>query len=73
MNVYQAIRTRRSVRRYSPQPIPENTLLRLRDALRLAPSACNFQPWRFIFVADQKLVRNSARPHTSRLSSPRRR
>ncbi len=55
MNVYEAIRTRRSVRRYSPQPIPEGTLPRLRDALRLAPSACNLQPWRFIFVTDQKL------------------
>jgi len=55
MNVYEAIRTRRSVRRYSPQPIPEDTLSRLRDALRLAPSACNFQPWRFIFVTDQRL------------------
>ena len=55
MNVYEAIRTRRSVRRYSPRPIPDSTLARLRDALRLAPSACNFQPWRFIFVTDQKL------------------
>jgi nitroreductase len=55
MNVYEAIRTRRSVRRYSPRPIPDSTLARLRDALRLAPSACNFQPWRFIFVTDQEL------------------
>ena len=43
------------MRRYSPRPIPEDTLPRLRDALRLAPSACNLQPWRFIFVTDQKL------------------
>lgn len=55
MNVYEAIRTRRSVRRYSPRPIPEDMLPRLRDALRLAPSACNLQPWRFIFVTDQRL------------------
>ena len=55
MHVYEAIRTRRSVRRYSPRPIPDGTLARLRDALRLAPSACNFQPWRFIFVTDQRL------------------
>ena len=55
MNVHEAIRTRRSVRRYSPRPIPEDALPRLRDALRLAPSACNLQPWRFIFVTDQKL------------------
>ncbi len=55
MNVYEAIRTRRSVRRYSPRPIPDSSLPRLRDALRLAPSACNFQPWQFIFVTDQEL------------------
>lgn len=55
MNVHEAIRTRRSVRRYASRPIPEDMLARLRDALRLAPSACNYQPWRFIFVSDQKL------------------
>jgi nitroreductase len=55
MNVHEAIRTRRSVRRYSPRLIPEDSLTRLRDALRLAPSACNYQPWRFVFVTDQKL------------------
>ena len=55
MNVYDAIRIRRSVRRYSPRSIPESTLARLRDALRLAPSACNLQPWQFIFVTDPKL------------------
>ncbi len=55
MDVFEAIQTRRSVRSYSPRSIPDCTLIPLRDALRLAPSACNLQPWRFIFVTDQKL------------------
>jgi len=32
----------------------------MRQALRLAPSACNFQPWHFIFVTDQALRRQVA-------------
>lgn len=52
MNVYQAIRHRRSVRAYLPTPIPPDALSRLREALRWAPSACNLQPWRFIFISD---------------------
>ena len=55
MNVHEAIKTRRSVRDYSSRPIPSDAMERLRDALRLAPSACNLQPWRFIFVTDAEL------------------
>jgi len=55
MDVHEAIRTRRSIRAYSSQPIPENVMQRMRDALRFAPSACNFQPWHFIFVTQPKL------------------
>ncbi|HRZ86509.1 MAG TPA: nitroreductase family protein [bacterium] len=53
MDVYDAIRTRRSVREYAAGPVPADTVVRLVDALRLAPSAVNAQPWRFIIVADQ--------------------
>jgi nitroreductase len=55
MDVHDAIRTRRSVRSYSSKPIPPDVLQRMYDALRFAPSACNFQPWRFVFVTDQAL------------------
>ncbi len=41
-----ALRARRSIRRYTEQPIPEATLDRLLDAARWAPSAHNRQPWR---------------------------
>ncbi len=52
MEVTEAIRTRRSVRAYATRPIPAEVMTRMQEALRLAPSACNIQPWRFILVTD---------------------
>lgn len=57
MNVLEAIKTRRSVRAYSSQPIPVEVMQRMRQALRFAPSACNYQPWHFIFVVEAELRR----------------
>ncbi len=57
MNVLDAIRHRRSVRAYAPRSISEEVLQRMRNALRLAPSACNLQPWHFIWVTDAALRR----------------
>ncbi len=53
MNVIDAIKTRRSVRAYSPRPIPTEVMARMRQALRYAPSAVNYQPWHFILVQDE--------------------
>jgi nitroreductase len=61
MKVLDAIRTRRSVRSYAAKPIPAAVMEQMRQALRLAPSACNIQPWHFIFVADAALRRELAR------------
>lgn len=55
MTVLEAIQLRRSVRDYSPRPIPAEVMQRMKDALRLAPSACNHQPWRFVLVTDPDL------------------
>lgn len=55
MDVQEAIRTRRSVRAYSGQPLPDDVMARMRQALRAAPSACNIQPWHFVLVSDAKL------------------
>ncbi len=61
MNVLDAIRTRRSVRSYaSDKPISAEVIQRMLEALRLAPSACNIQPWHFILVADATLRRELA-------------
>jgi nitroreductase len=50
-----AIRCRRSVREFDSRPIPPDLLEQVTEALRLAPSACNHQPWRFIMVRDAAL------------------
>ena len=55
MTVLEAIRIRRSVREYSSDPIPAELMQKLRQALRAAPSACNFQPAHFIFVVQPEL------------------
>ncbi len=60
MDVLEAIRTRRSIRRYEPDPIPKEKLELLLEAARLSPSAGNRQPWRFIVVRDAELKRKLA-------------
>ena len=55
MEVLEAIKNRRSVRSYDTRPITPESYQRLQASLRYAPSACNFQPWRFILVEDAAL------------------
>jgi len=49
--------SRRSVRRYLPDPVPETILLRILEAARWAPSAVNSQPWHFVVVTDPERKR----------------
>jgi nitroreductase len=55
MEVFAAIRKRRSIRLYERKPVNEEKLNRVLEAGRLAPSADNRQPWRFIVVTDDKI------------------
>ena len=48
MDVFEAIKKRKSVRAYDSRPIPNEILLRILEAGRLAPSAGNVQPWHFV-------------------------
>lgn len=52
MDLYDAIARRVSVRAYRPDPVPPDVLNRVLEAGRLAPSAKNYQPWKFIVVTD---------------------
>ena len=52
MDIFEAIRTRRSIRRFRQKPIPDEKLEMILEAGRLAPSAGNRQPWRFVVVKD---------------------
>ncbi len=60
MNVLDAIKTRRSVRKYKPDPLPEGDLKKIMAAAQLAPSAGNKQPWRFVVVRDPEKRRRLA-------------
>ncbi len=48
-------RSRRSVRRYKADPVPDELLLQVVEAARWAPTAVNSQPWEFIIVTDPEV------------------
>ncbi|HET6489625.1 MAG TPA: nitroreductase family protein [Syntrophales bacterium] len=48
----EAMERRRSIRKFRPDPVPDDCIRALLDAARLAPSGCNAQPWRFKIVTD---------------------
>jgi nitroreductase len=52
MDVFEAIRERKSVRSYDERPVPAEVLVKILEAGRIAPSASNVQPWHFIIVTD---------------------
>jgi nitroreductase len=56
MDALEAIRRRRSVRRYTGDPIPREDLEKIVDAGRLAPTGNNRQPWDFIVVTDRAMI-----------------
>jgi nitroreductase len=60
MDVLDAIRTRKSVRRYLNKTVEEDKLLAVLEAGRLAPSASNRQEWRFIIVKDTETKKKLA-------------
>ena len=52
MEFYDLIRSRESVRNYDPErPVSKEILERILDAGRLAPSACNIQPYKFVVIS----------------------
>ena len=55
MDLMEAIKTRRSVRKYKETPVPENLLKEVLNAARCAPSADNAQPWKMIVVRDEQI------------------
>ncbi|MEO0184854.1 MAG: nitroreductase family protein [candidate division WOR-3 bacterium] len=57
MDVFEAIRWRRSVRKFSPKKIEREKLQKILEAGRLAPSSSNRQSWHFIVVDDENLIK----------------
>lgn len=53
MDVFEAIKERRSVRAYDDKPVEKEKLDKIFEAARLAPSAANHQEWRFVVVTEK--------------------
>ncbi len=54
MEFAEIVRTRRSVRQYSDQVVPDETLQQLLEMIRFSVSAINLQPWKIKIVADRE-------------------
>ena len=61
MNVFEAVQTRRSIRKYQDRAVEQEKLAKILEAARLSPTACNKQPWHFIVVSE-KAARQSLLP-----------
>lgn len=53
IDVFEAVKNRRSIRKFKPTPLGRETLELLLDAARWAPSAGNLQPWIFIVIRNE--------------------
>jgi nitroreductase len=53
----KVILSRRSVRQYKKEQVPEFMVKRILEAGRFAPSAGNFQPWKFIVLRDPEVIK----------------
>ena len=67
MEFDNVILTRRSVRKFSSAPVPEEYIIELLEAARLAPSGLNIQPWRFVVVKDKSVREQLATATPSRM------
>jgi nitroreductase len=56
MDTLQAILTRRSIRKYTEEPISDEQVLTVLRAAMYAPSASNRQPWHFIVIRSRALL-----------------
>ena len=65
------MRRRRSVRHFRPTLVPEVRVRRLLEAARLAPSAHNRQPWRFVVLTEERHRARLADAMAARLRSDR--
>ena len=56
MDAYEALLTRRSIRRYTEEAIDEATMKKILTAAMSAPSGKNLQPWEFVVITDHNTL-----------------
>ena len=62
MDFLQLVQARQSDRSYDKQrPVEPEKLERILEAARLAPSACNAQPWKFVVITDKELAQKAGK------------
>lgn len=60
MDILECLSTRRSVRKFTGEPVSDEVLEKILEAGRLAPSGLNNQPWRFAIIRDKTMVEGVA-------------
>lgn len=65
MTVKEAIAKRRSIRKFTIEPVSREDLMEVIEAARLSPSGCNTQPWRFRLVTERPEIEWFGGPATA--------
>ena len=68
MDIVEAIKTRKSIRNFKPDPVPKETLREILEIASRAPSAMNTQPWEFIVLSGD-VLENIRRGNVEKLNS----
>lgn len=69
MQLIEAIRERRSIRKFLPDPVNELDLKEIVEAATLAPNAENDQMWKFVAVTNKQLIKNIGEVVSTRVDS----
>ena len=56
LGFFETIEKRRSIRKYKNLPVPKKDIVKILEAARLAPTAGNQQPWKFLVIQDKKKI-----------------
>lgn len=65
MNFIELVQKRYSCRKFREKPVEREKVLKCIESARLAPSACNSQPWKFVVIDEPELKNKIARAATS--------
>jgi nitroreductase len=70
MTFLELVQKRQSTREFLDRPVEHDKVKRCIEAARLAPSACNSQPWKFIVIDEPELRAASVRSTGTQSLSP---
>jgi F420 biosynthesis protein FbiB-like protein len=65
-DLHAFLRSRRSIRRFKPEPVPNDCIQRILETAIFAPSAHNLQPWRFAVITSSAVKESLAKAITAR-------